>query len=150
HTLRAAIADLERVQNTDVTVHIHGETGTGKELVARALHGGGPRANGPFVAQNCAGFTESLLQSTLSGHEKGAFTGADRDRPGVFQAADGGTLFLDEVAELSPATQSMLLRVLQDGEVTPVGATTPTKVDVRLISATHKDLAAEVAAGRFR
>lgn len=148
--LRRAIDELVRVQNTDVTVHIHGETGTGKELVARALHNGGPRADKPFVAQNCAGFPESLLQSTLFGHVKGAFTGADRDRDGVFQAAHGGTLFLDEVGELSPTTQAMLLRALQDGEVTPVGANSPITVDVRLISATHRDLAEAVAAKDFR
>jgi len=148
--LREALGQLERIRRTDVAVHIHGETGTGKELVARALHAGGPRAELPYVVQNCAGMTETLLQSTLFGHRKGAFTGADRDHRGVFLEADGGTLFLDEVGELSPATQGMLLRALENGEVTPVGASRPIKVDTRVISATHKDLREEVAAGRFR
>ncbi len=148
--LREALAELARIGKTDATVHVHGETGTGKELVARALHHRGPRAKGPFVAQNCGGMTESLLQSTLFGYKKGAFTGADRDRPGVFQEAHRGTLFLDEVAELTPAMQAGLLRVLQQREVTPVGATRPEPVDVRVISATHKNLREEVAAGRFR
>lgn len=148
--LRHALTRIKRVAPTEVSVHVHGETGTGKELVARALHEEGKRRKGPFVAQNCAGLTESLLQSTLFGHRKGSFTGADRDRPGVFQEADGGTLFLDEVAELSPKVQGALLRVLQEGEVIRVGDTRPEKVDVRVISATHKDLRREVAAGRFR
>lgn len=148
--LRHALTRIKRVAPTEVSVHVHGETGTGKELVARALHEEGKRRKGPFVAQNCAGLTESLLQSTLFGHRRGSFTGADRDRPGVFQEADGGTLFLDEVAELSPKVQGALLRVLQEGEVIRVGDTRPEKVDVRVISATHKDLRREVAEGRFR
>jgi two-component system response regulator HupR/HoxA len=148
--LRDALRQLERIRRTHVPVHVHGETGTGKELVARALHVGGPRAKLPYVVQNCAGMTDTLLQSTLFGHRKGAFTGADRDHRGVFLEADGGTLFLDEVGELSPATQGMLLRALQEGEVTPVGASRPIKVDTRIISATHKDLREEVSAGRFR
>ncbi|HUB06319.1 MAG TPA: sigma 54-interacting transcriptional regulator [Myxococcales bacterium] len=148
--LRQMLAEVQRIRKTDVPVHLQGETGTGKELVARSLHFGGPRAAGPFVVQNCAGLTESLLQSTLFGHRKGAFTGADRDRRGVFQEADGGTLFLDEVADLSPAVQSSLLRALQEGEVVPVGASRPEKVDVRVVSATHKELRAEVARGAFR
>ncbi len=148
--LRQTLAEVQRIRKTDVPVHVQGETGTGKELVARSLHFGGPRAAGPFVAQNCAGLTESLLQSTLFGHRKGAFTGADRDRPGVFQEAHGGTLLLDEVAELSPAVQSSLLRALQEGEVVPVGASRPDRVDVRVISATHKELRAEVARAAFR
>ncbi|MBI5509741.1 MAG: sigma 54-interacting transcriptional regulator [Deltaproteobacteria bacterium] len=149
-SLRAALVELERVRHTDAAVTVLGDTGTGKELVARALHFGGPRAKGPFVAQNCGGMTETLLQSTLFGHRKGAFTGADRDRLGLFAQAHGGTLFLDEVAELPAAVQAGLLRVLQNGEITPVGASLPRQVDVRIISATHKDLANEVQAGRFR
>jgi transcriptional regulator with GAF, ATPase, and Fis domain len=148
--LRQALSQLERVRETSVTVFIGGETGTGKELVARALHSGGARSGKPFVVQNCAGMTETLLQSTLFGHRRGAFTGADRDQPGVFQEADGGTLFLDEVGELSPSTQGILLRVLENGEVTPVGAPRPVRVDVRLVSASNKDLWREVEAGRFR
>ncbi|MCC6808521.1 MAG: sigma 54-interacting transcriptional regulator [Deltaproteobacteria bacterium] len=148
--LREALAALGRIRKTEATVHVHGETGTGKELVARALHEGGPRAKGPFVAQNCGGMTESLLQSTLFGHKKGAFTGADRDQPGVFREATGGTLFLDEVADMSPALQAALLRVLQEREIVPVGGRRAEKVDARVISATHKDLRAEVETGRFR
>ncbi len=148
--LRRSLAELDRVRKTEATVHIQGETGTGKELVARALHLGSPRANGPFVVQNCAGMTESLLQSTLFGHQKGSFTGADRDRRGVFQEADGGTLFLDEIAELLPSVQASLLRVLQSGEIMPVGANRPVHVNVRVVSATHKDLWKEVQKGAFR
>ncbi len=148
--LRQVLSHLERVRETDVTIFIGGETGTGKELVARALHSGGPRAKGPFVVQNCAAMTETLLQSTLFGHRRGAFTGADQDRPGVFQEAHGGTLFLDEVGELAAATQGMLLRALESGEVTAVGAARATKVDVRLVSASNRDLWREVEEGRFR
>lgn len=148
--LQQALAAIERVRHTDITVHIRGETGTGKELVARALHNGGLRAKKAFIAHNCGGMTETLLQSTLFGHKKGSFTGADRDQPGLFQEADGGTLFLDEIAELTPAMQSALLRVLQEGEIMPVGATRPVKVDVRVVSATMKDLRDEVAKGNFR
>src|SRR5262249_49927783 len=128
--LRTALQKLELVRKSDVTVHLQGETGTGKELVARALHRGGLRHAEPFVVQNCAGLTESPPQRTLFGHKKGAFTGADRDRAGVFQEADRGTLFLDEVAELSPAVQGALLRAIQEGEVVPVGDSRPVKVDV--------------------
>jgi DNA-binding NtrC family response regulator len=148
--LRQAIAQLERIRKSEATVHVQGETGTGKELVARALHLGGRRNAGPFVAQNCGGMTESLLQSTLFGHKKGAFTGADKNHAGVFAEADKGTLFLDEVAELTPATQASLLRALQEREVVPLGASRAEKVDVRVVSATHKDLKQEVKAGRFR
>jgi two-component system response regulator HupR/HoxA len=148
--LARSLAELDRVRRSNATVHIQGETGTGKELVARALHLGGERGQGPFVAQNCGGIPETLLQSSLFGHVRGAFTGADRAAIGVFQAASGGTLFLDEVAELSPAVQAALLRALQEREVVPLGATRPVKVDVRVVSATHKDLRDEVAAGRFR
>jgi two-component system response regulator HupR/HoxA len=148
--LLRVLHELARIRRSDVTLHIHGETGTGKELAARGVHLGSSRKDGPFVAQNCGGITESLLQSTLFGHEKGAFTGADRTRRGVFQAADGGTLFLDEVGELSPATQVSLLRALQEGEVIPVGSTQPVRVNVRVVSATHHDLRELVAQGKFR
>ncbi len=148
--LKDALQILHQVQRGEATVHICGETGTGKELVARAIHDGSRRSKASFVPQNCAGMTESLLESTLFGHVKGAFTGADRDRPGLFQAAHGGTLFLEEIAELPMAVQAGLLRVVQAGEVKPVGASRPTKVDVRLVSATHKDLRQEVEEGRFR
>jgi two-component system, NtrC family, response regulator HupR/HoxA len=148
--LKQALAEVRAACAADSPVHIHGETGTGKELVARALHLGSARNTGPFIAQNCAGISESLLQSTLFGHRKGAFTGADRDHRGVFEQANGGTLFLDEVAELSKVVQGSLVRCLETGTVTPLGSTTPVKVDVRLVSATHRDLRAEAQAGRFR
>ncbi len=141
---------IARVAPTGATVLITGETGTGKELVARAIHKSSPRASQPFLAVNCAAFTETLLESELFGHEKGAFTGADRSRPGLFEAANGGTLFLDEVAEMSPAAQAKLLRVLTDGQVLRVGTTQSRKVDVRLLAATHRDLQQRVREGLFR
>src|ERR1022692_3045623 len=141
---------IARVAPTGATVLITGETGTGKELVARAIHKNSPRASKPFVAVNCAAFTETLLESELFGHEKGAFTGADRSRQGLFEAAHQGTLFLDEVAEMSPAAQAKLLRVVTDGQVLRVGSTQPRKVDVRLLAATHRDLAQRVREGLFR
>jgi DNA-binding NtrC family response regulator len=146
-TVRDLIA---RVAPTDATVLITGETGTGKELVARAIHRHSPRASQPFVAVNCAAFTETLLESELFGHEKGAFTGADRTRQGLFEAAHEGTLFLDEVAEMSPAAQAKLLRVVTDGQVMRLGTTQPRKVDVRLLAATHRDLQQRVREGLFR
>jgi DNA-binding NtrC family response regulator len=139
-----------RVAPTDATVLITGETGSGKELVARAIHRRSARAAGPFVPVNCAAMAEGLLESELFGHEKGAFTGADRARPGMFEAASGGTLFLDEAGEMSASLQAKLLRVLTDGMVTRVGSRTQRKVDVRLLVATHRDLPAQVAAGTFR
>ena len=148
--LRSALDDLDRIRKSDISGHLVGETGTGKELAARALHEGGRRAGKPFVAQNCAGLGEGMLHSTLFGHRKGAFTGATRDHAGVFQQADGGTLFLDEVSEMTPNVQATLLRALQEGEITPLGSTAPFKVDVRVISATQKDLRREVQQGRFR
>jgi two-component system response regulator AtoC len=148
--LRRALGELAQVRQSDAPVYLHGETGTGKELVARALHYGGARAAFPFVSQNCAGIPETLLESTLFGHLRGTFTGAVRDHEGLFQQAHRGTLFLDEVAELSPKVQASLLRVLQHGELVPVGASAPSKVDVRIVCATHDDLAEAVRAGRFR
>ena len=133
-----------------VPVLIYGETGTGKELFARAIHNAGPRSAAPFVAVNCGAIVPELIDSTLFGHKKGAFTGAIADRPGVFQQAHGGALFLDEFGELTPDVQVRLLRVLQEGTFTPVGSNQELKVDVRLITATHRNLMQEVAQGRFR
>ena len=141
---------IARVATTNATVLITGETGTGKELVARALHKSSSRAAKPFIAVNCAALSESLLESELFGHERGAFTGADRAREGLFEAAHQGTLFLDEIAELSTAAQAKLLRVLTDGEVTRVGSTRPRSVDVRVLAATHRDLEARVRENLFR
>ncbi len=141
---------IARVAPTNATVLITGETGTGKELVARALHQSSPRATKPFLALNCAAFTETLLESELFGHERGAFTGADRSRQGVFEAAHEGILFLDEIGEMAPTAQAKLLRVLTDGQVTRVGSTKPRCVDVRVLSATHRDLQQLVREGSFR
>ncbi|HRY45161.1 MAG TPA: sigma-54 dependent transcriptional regulator [Thermoanaerobaculia bacterium] len=146
-----AVHDLvARVAPTNATVLVQGETGTGKELVARAIHDASPRAARPFVAVNCAGFAETLLESELFGHERGAFTGADRARQGVFEAAHTGALFLDEAGEMGLPLQAKLLRVLTNGEVVRVGATAPRRVDVRIVAATNRDLNAMVAAGTFR
>ena len=141
---------VARVGPTDATVLITGETGTGKELVARGLHRASPRANAAFLAVNCAGFTETLLESELFGHERGAFTGADRARQGVFEAAHRGTLFLDEAGDMPPSLQAKLLRVLVDGRITHVGATASRTVDVRIVAATHRDLLQAVRDGAFR
>lgn len=139
-----------RVAGSDSTALIRGESGTGKDLIARAIHNASPRHNGPFITINCAAIPENLLESELFGHKKGAFTGAVKDKEGLFQAADGGTLFLDEVGNTSLAIQVKLLRVLEDHMVTPVGGTKPLEVDVRLIAATNSDLEKDVSAGRFR
>jgi transcriptional regulator with GAF, ATPase, and Fis domain len=149
-SIRAVREMISRVAGANSTVLITGETGTGKELVARAIHRTSPRANRPFIAINCAAVTETLLESELFGHERGAFTGADKARSGLFEAAHDGTLFLDEVAEMSPAAQAKLLRVLANGEIQRVGSTTPRKVDVRVLAATHRDLQARVRDGQFR
>jgi sigma-54-dependent transcriptional regulator len=141
---------IGKVLDSTYTVLLRGETGTGKEVVARAIHAMGPRRSKAFVVQNCAAFPEGLLESELFGYRKGAFTGADRDRPGLFDAADGGTLLLDEIGDMPLSLQAKLLRVLQEGEIRPLGASTAHKVDVRIVAATHRDLRAMVAQGSFR
>src|SRR5262249_31642113 len=141
---------LEKIVESESTILIHGESGTGKELVARAIHYNGPRTKKPFVVQNCSAFNDNLLESALFGHAKGAFTGAIKDKKGLFEIADGGSFFLDEVGDMSPALQVKLLRVLQEGTFTPVGSTETRQVDVRVIAATHKDLHKMVERGEFR
>jgi DNA-binding NtrC family response regulator len=148
--MRAVIDLARRVAPVDSTVLISGPTGSGKERVARFVHEHSSRAGGPFVAINCGAMPETLLESELFGHAKGAFTGATRDRVGLFEAAHTGTLLLDEIGELSPTMQTRLLRVLQEREIRRVGENLPRHVDVRIIAATHRDLAADVASGRFR
>jgi transcriptional regulator with PAS, ATPase and Fis domain len=147
---RAAVHTAEVVAPTPTTVLITGETGTGKEVIARHVHARGPRAAGPFVAVNCGAIPEGLAESELFGHERGAFTGANATRVGQLEAADGGTLFLDEVGELSPAMQARLLRVVQERVFCRVGSVVPRRVDLRLVAATHRDLEAAVRAGTFR
>jgi len=148
--MRELYALMDRVAATETTVLIAGESGTGKELVARALHERSSRAKRPFVAVNCAAMPESLIESELFGHERGAFTGAQELRRGRFELADSGSLFLDEIGELSPAVQAKLLRVLQEGEYQRVGGSQTLRSGARVIAATNRDLEAEVAAGRFR
>ena len=141
---------MESAANSPIVVLIEGETGTGKELVARGVHGASTRAEGPFLAVNCAALPETLLESELFGHRRGAFTGAINDQRGLFEAAAGGTVLLDEIGEMPPAMQAKLLRVLQEGEVVPLGDTRPRRIDVRVISATNRDLRHEVEQRRFR
>ena len=148
--MREVARQTRALAQTNATVLIRGESGTGKEWVARALHADGPRAAGPFVAVNCAAFAETLLESELFGHEKGAFTGAVARHAGAFERAQGGTLFLDEIGDAPPAVQVKLLRVLEDREIMRVGGHESFRVDVRLVSATNRDLEARVAAGTFR
>ncbi len=148
--IQKLLTTIKRAAATDATVIIQGESGTGKELVARMLHSHSPRHAAPFVSTHCAALAESLLESELFGHERGAFTGAVKRKLGRFELADKGTLFLDEIGEISPAVQTKLLRVLQEREIQRVGSEDTVKVDVRVLCATHRDLKAEVSAGRFR
>ena len=145
-----ALAIAARIARSDATVLLLGETGTGKEGVARYIHAASPRADKPFVAINCAALPETMLEAMLFGHQKGAFTGATGSAEGLFRAAEGGTLLLDEISELPLPLQAKMLRALQEREVLPVGATAPIAVDVRIVAAGNRDLATEVAAGRFR
>jgi DNA-binding NtrC family response regulator len=146
----AVLRIAEKAAASTIPVLVSGESGVGKELIARAIHGSGERRTKPFVAVNCGAMPENLVESILFGHEKGSFTGATERHTGKFIEASGGTLFLDEVGELPPAAQVKLLRAIQEGEVEPVGARKPVKVDIRLISATNRNLIADVKAGRFR
>ncbi len=148
--LNAVCEMAARVARYDLAVLVTGESGTGKELLARGIHYASPRCERAFVMENCAAMTDTLLESELFGHKRGSFTGAFEDHVGLFQRADGGTIFLDEIGDTSPAFQVKLLRVLQEGEVRPVGASRPVLVDVRVIAATHRDLEQDVRSGRFR
>jgi formate hydrogenlyase transcriptional activator len=148
--LKTVLSNIVRVAPTDSTVLITGETGTGKELIARAIHKRSTRSSRAFIRVNCAAIPQSLIASELFGHERGAFTGATQRRAGRFEAADGGTIFLDEIGELSSETQTALLRVLQEREFERVGSSKPISVDVRVLAATNQDLEAAVAAGSFR
>jgi len=149
-TLQKTLGLVERIVDSDTTVLITGETGTGKELVARAIHYNGPRAERAFLTVNCADFTPDMLSSELFGHKRGAFTGAIEERQGLFKAADGGTIFLDEIGDCPEHVQTRLLRVLDQGEIRRVGDDKPTHVDVRVVAATNRNLEEDVAAGRFR
>src|SRR5205814_7144676 len=148
--LRALLKQVAVVAPTDSTVLITGETGSGKELIAQAIHDASPRRSGPLIKVNCGAIPENLFESEFFGHARGAFTGALRDKPGRFEMADGGTLFLDEIGELPPAMQSKLLRVLQEQEIERVGEIRTRKVNVRVIAATNRDLKEEVNEKRFR
>src|SRR4051812_18353981 len=149
-SMHTVVARLRQIAPTSASVLITGESGTGKELVAKALHNNSPRRYKPFVALNCAALSDNILESELFGHVKGAFTGADRERKGWFEHANGGTLFLDEVGDIPPGTQVKLLRALENGEIVRVGTNEPIKVNVRLISATNRDLSEAIASGDFR
>ncbi len=148
--MQDVFALLEKVAAADTPVLITGQTGSGKELAARAVHYSSPRADGPFIAKNCAAINENLLESELFGHVKGAFTGAVKDHKGLFEAADGGTLFLDEIGEMPAGLQAKLLRVLQEGSFMPVGSTSEKRADVRIVAATNRDLSAMIEEGSFR
>ena len=148
--MQSLFTEITRVAPTDATVLLTGESGSGKEVLAEAIHRSSPRSSLPMISLNCAAIPENLVESELFGHRKGAFTGADRDKEGKFVAAEGGTFFLDEIGELPLPIQAKLLRVLQDGRVTPVGGNVEISTDVRIIAATNKDLEEEVGAGRFR
>ena len=146
----AILALADRLAKSTIPVLINGPTGTGKEVLSRFIHDRSARRDGPFIAINCAAMPETMLEALLFGHQKGAFTGAAQASEGFFRAADGGTLLLDEIAEMPLALQAKLLRALQEGEVVPIGATTPVKIDVRIIACANRDLPVEVAEGRFR
>ena len=148
--MQALYSQMEKVAGTDMSVLIRGESGTGKELVAKSLHRLSRRSNRPFVAINCTAIPSNLLESELFGHVKGAFTGAVRNKEGLFQVADGGTLFMDEIGSIPLEMQRSLLRILQDGLVRPVGGVTATKVDVRVLAATNEDLELRMKEGQFR
>ena len=148
--MRRVFSELDRIIETELPVFIQGESGTGKELIARAVHFNGPRRDRPFVVENCAALPDTLLESELFGHTRGAFTGADRAKKGLIEQADGGTLFLDEIGDMTPEMQKKLLRVLQEGEVRPLGSNTPIHVDVRLLAASNRDLEEMVRQGSFR
>lgn len=148
--MRQLYQQMVRAARAPVDILIRGETGTGKELIAREIHRLSPRASGPFIAVNTAAIAESLAESELFGHKRGAFTGADRDREGVFEQADGGTLFLDEIGDMPVAAQTRILRALQERSIQPVGSTAQIQVDVRIVCATHQDLEEAISAGQFR
>lgn len=148
--MRACLERVEKAQRSEATVLLQGETGTGKDVLARMIHAGGRRAKGPFVAINCAAFPETLLESELFGYERGAFTGAHRSKRGHFEQANGGTLFLDEVGETSLGSQVKLLRVLQEGKVRPLGSNREHKVDARIVAASNRDLLHAVGTESFR
>ena len=149
-SLRSAVALARKVAVTDTSVLLTGETGTGKEVFAQAIHHASPRAKGAFVAVNCSAFSKELLESELFGHRAGSFTGATKDKKGLFEEADKGTLFLDEIGEMPVELQAKLLRVLECGEFIKIGETRPTKVDLRSIAATNRDLEKEIVSGNFR